>query len=473
VAIGALNNRPQSLLRQFRTRTIDHIENSLGPCEDPDKWALPSFPWNARPGLGWGLSSTAALLLLAALCLVVKPDFLEIHPMLAAYAQVIAGALGGLGIGLGAATYIRRSRRRNRWRRELRAAFTKTLEDQFAVARQMIDDVYCATSSLGALMPEIHERRVGIERALFALENIKNQTTELDELFETAAARQGDHGLQTGRHARLLAAALRPDTPLYNFFHENGFDLDASDLFGKICEVEYALKPLLGLQSIQTVRGWLRPPLGKREKSIYGYLDRLRLRWDEVADKSQELARRILRQPVPGRQSSQGLENHHLDIRSWSQPLNGTERPPRIALPEEVLESILARILDEAQKHAYNGRASGERVDLVWSIHRLTTGEVAVLLDVMLHGGHGFDDKGRKDFDLSRGGLASYLSNTDSGALAWCERIVVTSVDQNTVWMRTINGRRASFTEVDQQPPAWTTRFSLIMPVLIEGDRGA
>jgi hypothetical protein len=312
----------------------------------------------------------------------------------------------------------------------------------------------------------VQARHRQLELALGAIERLESQASSLAAVVSSRRAQaDGPPAQKAGHHARRLAAALAAGTALNAFFHDNGFDLDAPDLFGRVCEVEYAMKPLAGLQTAETVRGWLRPPLGKRERTIYQFLDRLRIRYDEIEARTRALVQKVVRRTGDEAPGGGGLR-----IRCKSSPATG--QPPRLAIAEEALEEILARILDEAIHHSYGG-GEGGGIELIWSLGASESERTAVL-ELMLHGGKGFDEAGRGGFDSGRGALARYLSDCQAGALGWCSEIVIESVDEGAIWSRRIDGSARRFEPGDDgTKPVWTTRVTLVFPAIVEEASGA
>jgi hypothetical protein len=307
-------------------------------------------------------------------------------------------------------------------------------------------------------VPSIHARHQQLGLVHDAIGRLHGQASGLEEAVRGGrAGTEGPPSFSPGHHSRRLAAALAPGTPLNAFFHDNGFDLEAADLFGRICEVEYAVRPLLPMQTAETVCSWMRPPLGKRERTIYQFLDRLRIRYDEVAARTRTIVQKVVRR------SGDGPGGPGMRIRCKATEPSG--QPPRLAIAEEALEGILGRILDEAIRHSFDGSAGG--IELLWSL-RSSGKEPAAILELMLHGGRGFDEAGRKAFDSGRGGLARFLSDPGAGALGWCSEIVVETVDDGQVWTRTIDGSKRSFEAAGSSNHDWVTRLTMTFPAVVE-----
>jgi hypothetical protein len=374
---------------------------------------------------------------------------------------VLTLVFGGLTLAFVALTVALTVRARRRWYDDTLGRTREVLDSQIAAAHRTIDELHSRDHSPEVLAPEALARRTRLETALFSVETLQSQTERLEDVIrlergpQAAVERPRSGG--PGDHSRRLARALGPGRPLNELFHDNGFDLDAPDLFGRLCEVEYTLRPITHLQSAQTVRQWLRPPLARRQRTIYPFLDRLRIRYDELAPRSRKLVQRILH-----RSGEDG--EAELRLRCKAAPLSG--EPPRLAVAEEALERILGRILDEAVKHAFEQRRGG--VSMLWSIETAPADERAAVLVLTLHGGRGFDAAGREAFDAGRGGLARFLTDTEQGALGWCSEVRITTHHDGETYRRVLDGSEGRFERVAGEAPEWSTCFTLVFPAVIE-----
>lgn len=449
-----LSAKPREVLRTFRRESIGAIESSLGPCRETGDWPVPDMSVLKKPGPGCGPIAAAVVSLVVA---VVTALLLQ---------WIITAVFGGLFALFVTMTVVLFLRARDRWYEATLEQFQTRLGEQRQHAMAAIDALHEASHSARVLVPAMHARRQQLIEGLDAVRRLDDLSADLDEAIRDArgesAATEAVPSPRPGQHARRLAAALASGTPLNAFFHENGFDLEAPDLFGRICEVEYALRPMASLTSVQTVRDWLRPPLARREKSIYSFLDRLRIRHDELDARTRAVAQRILRRSAD--------EGAPLPVRVKVQKVSG--QSPRLALAEEALERILARILDEAVKHGFGEGAARGAVEMTWELQTDGAQEPCAVLEVALHGARGFDEAGRRAFDSGRGGLARFLADPEEGALGWCSSVQIVTVDGERVLARVVDGTEGRFQQREEPKPAWATCFVLRFPALIQEGGG-
>ena len=445
-----VTQKPREVLQRFRRDSIKEIERTMGECRDTSTWPVPELSVRSRPGPGCMPIGAAVISLLVTIAVTV------------AALWILTGVFAGVTAGFVVLTVLLARQARRRWKAMTLKGFKSVLDDQVEAALATIERKHGAQADASTLVPELSARFESLRSGSEAVAELEELSSRIRSLVTPSAGEQGDPEAPVdaaGRHARRLAEALGPGRPLNVFFHENGFDLEAPDLFALVCDVEYTLRPLAWLQSVQTVREWLRPPLGRRERAIYPYLDRLRLRWDEAVQRTRALAGRI------ARKSSSGAAPV---VRAGAEAIDGAG--PRVAVPEEALEAILARILDEAARHGRKDGAAGV-IDLGWSLDEGQGGERVAVLDVELSGGRGFDEAGRRAFDTGRGGLARFLADADRGALGWCSAIEITTRDGDGVWWRAVNERRGGFEKTGSADGAWDTRFRLVFPAVIAEER--
>ncbi|MBW2262641.1 MAG: hypothetical protein JRG91_11760 [Deltaproteobacteria bacterium] len=473
-----VTQKPREVLQRFRRESIKEIERTMGECRDTSTWPVPDLTVRSRPGPGCMPIGAAVISAIVTIAVTI------------ATLWILTGVFAAVTAGFVVLTVLLTMQARKRWRAMTVKGFRSVLDDQVEAARATIERKHGALADPSTLVPELSERLERLEGGNEAVSELGALSSRIGSLVTPAlrfdklsATEQGDatalgdataHVPAAGHHARRLAAALAPGEPLNAFFHENGFDLDAPDLFARVCDIEYTLRPLVWLQSVQTVRDWLRPPLAKRERAIYPYLDRLRLRWDEAAQGTRALASRIVRKAGDG--------TGHPAVKAETGEADGPG--PRIAIPEEALEAIIARILDEAARHARTGQGSKAAILLRWSLGTGKGDEKEAILDVEMSTGRGFDEAGRKAFDSGRGGLARFLADTDRGALGWCSRIEIASRDDDDVWTRAVHETAGRFTktaDVEGVPStssgtrigvegSWDTRFRLVFPAVIAED---
>ncbi len=443
-----VTQKPRQVLQRFRRESIREIERTMGECGDTSTWPVPDLSVRSRPGPGCMPIGAAVVSGIATIVVTV------------AALWILTGVFAAVTAGFVALAVLLTRQARRRWRDMTLKGFGAVLDDQVEAALATVERQHAALADPSTLVPELDERRERLESGREAVSELAELSSRIRSLVAPAVHDHGaaqDRGPAAGHHARRLAAALAPGTPLNAFFHENGFDLDAPDLFARVCDVEYTLRPLVWLQSVQTVREWLRPPLARRERAIYAYLDRLRLRWDEAPQRTRALAGRIVRKAGEGAGTPA--------VKAEAAGTDGAG--PRVAVPEEALEAILARILDEAARHARTGQGRKASILLRWSLAAGQGGEKTAVLDIEMSGGRGFDEAGRKAFDSARGGLARFLSDTDRGALGWCSAIEIASRDGGEVWARSVHEKDGRFARTEDEEGAWDTRFTLVFPAVI------
>ncbi len=448
-----VTQKPRQVLQSFRRESIKEIERTMGECRDTSTWPVPDLSVRSRPGPGCMPIGAAVVSAIATIAVTV------------AALWILTGVFAAVTAGFVLLTVLLTRQARRRWRAMTLKGFRSVLDDQVEAALSTIARQHAALADPTTLVPELSARREALESGSEAVSELSELSRRIRELVTPALRSDGlgaagtdggsARGPAAGHHARRLAAALAPSMPLNAFFHENGFDLDAPDLFARVCDIEYTLRPLAWLQSVQTVREWLRPPLAKRERAIYAYLDRLRLRWSEAAQRTRALAGRIVRKAGDGVPA----------VAAEAAEAQGAG--PRIAVPEEALEAILTRILDEAARHARTGQGGVASILLRWSLQEGQGDERAAVLDVEMSGGRGFDEAGRRAFDSGRGGLARFLSDADRGALGWCSRIEIASRDGGDVWTRAVHETEGRFERTAGQEGSWDTRFRLVLPAVI------
>ncbi len=452
---GELPARPRELLRTFRREAIGAIEGRLGPCEDTSGWPVPDLVVKPRPGPGCAPIAGAVFMLVVAVVTAVALQW------------VLTAVFGGLTVLFAALTVGLYLRARSRWHATTLDAYRAALGAQKKAARTVIETEHASRRDPARLSPSVEARARQLELALSAVVRLEAQAAGLDDVLRPPAGEMSESAApparRPGHHARRLAAALGPRMPLNEMFHENGFDLEAPDLFGRLCQVEYALLPIASLQSVQTVRGWLRPPMGRRERSIYPFLDRLRIRYDELAQRTRTVAQRLLKRADA---AQEGAPAPALTARVA--PVAG--QPPRVAIAEEALERILGRVLDEAMRHQMAQAGTGLAVDLSWSLGEGPGAERCALLELALHGGRGFDPAGRQAFDSARGGLARFLADTSEGALGWCSSVEIRTVDAGRGHVRVVDGSGGVFEPMQEPPGQWSTLFTFSFPAVIEED---
>lgn len=443
-----IQTRPRETLQRFRREAIQEIEGAMGTVEDTAGWPVPDLHVRRRPGPGCALIVAAVATALATLITAITLQW----PLTIVFGVITAGLV--------ALTIFMTIKARSRWREQTMETFRSVIDEQVGEARETIEQMHSVAADPARLVPELHKRLGRLERADETVSELARLERDIEGLVAPGGAEP--RTIEPGLHARTLARALAPDHPLNTFFHESGFDLDAHDLFARACEIEYSLRPLDWLQSVQTVRGWLRPPLARREKPIYPYLERLRMRWDDIGPRTRVLVERIVRK------TREAGDEAAAPPRVRCTAAETGDAPPRIAIPEEALEGIMARILDEAARHAFGGSKHRPQISLAWSLdERPGEGRVAVL-DVELGGARGFDSAGRQGFDSARGGLARFLADTDRGALGWCMEIEIASRDGVQTWTRKVHEEGSTFVKTGDGGGEWVTRFRLVMPAVIE-----
>jgi hypothetical protein len=443
-----VTQKPREVLRRFRRESIQEIERTMGTCEDTSAWPVPDLSVRPRPGPGCMPIGAAAVSAVVTIVVTV------------AALWILTGVFASVTAGFVLLTVLLTRQARRRWRAMTLKGFRSVLDDQVEAALATIERRHAALADPAALEPELSARIEKLESAHEAVGELGELSSRIRSLVTPATREPGagaSTGASAGHHARRLAAALGPGEPLNVFFHENGFDLDAPDLFARVCDIEYALRPLAWLQSIETVRQWLRPPLARRERAIYPYLDRLRLRWDEAAQRTRALAGRIARKAGEGTGAAA--------VRAEAADTQGAG--PRIAVPEEAVEAILARILDEAARHDPADEGGRSEILLRWSLIEGQGDERRAVLELETSGGRGFDESGREAFDSGRGGLARFLADTDRGALGWCSRIEIASRDGDALWTRRVEDEAGRFSRSGDADAEWTTRFRLVFPAVI------
>lgn len=436
--------RPRETLRQFRREAVKEIEHAMDGSTDTSGWPVPDLAVRQRPGPGClpvGASIVAGIVTIIV-------TVAALWPLTAAFGVVTVG-FAALAVG----TTIKA---RRRWRTKTMSGFKDVLDEQLEAARALAEKLHTQAHDPAKLAPGASERLERLEAAARIVHEVKGLESELESLVSPGEDLRPD-GPRPGDHARRMASALAAGRPLDVFFHENGFDLDAPDLFARICEIEYALRPLAHLQSIETVRGWLRPPLARRERAIYPYLDRLRMRWDELEDRTRSLLERLVRR-----------SEEAPSVRCTVEDPGGAG--PRLAVAEEALEAILARILDEAARHAFAGSDEKPSAHARWSLEARPSGTDAVLA-IELHASRGFDEAGRRAFDSGRGGLSRFLADAREGGLGWCSEIEITTRDGDEVWARSVHEPDGAFSRSSREAGPWATRLVLVMPAVIE-ERG-